>query len=161
MRKIPLDDKQLIHLMPFMADWPFPALVPQHEFSLLPVDGADLKKRPNETLTLFLERYAEAHYQAYRLKIHDVGYQSTESSLKHIVATVSGYIIPFYGCVGALRSGDHQAAFSECLVDGAMVGLPLVFTGMKAGLGVFREARIGVGRTLSGPRFSASGQDVF
>lgn len=161
LRKIPLNDKYLSGLMPFMAEWPFPALVPQHEFSLLPVNGTELMKRANETLVLFHERYAEAHYQAYRLKIYEAGYQSTESSLKHIVATVSGYIIPFYGCVGALRSGEHQAAFSECLVDGAMVGLPLVFTGMKAGLGLFREAGVGVGRTLSGPRFSASGQQVF
>ncbi|WP_413725629.1 hypothetical protein [Sodalis sp. RH16] len=161
LRKIPLEDKHLSDLMPYMADWPFPALVPQHEFSLLPVNGTDVIKRSNETLDLFLERYAEAHFQAYRLSIHDAGYQTVESSLRHVVTTVSGYIIPFYGCVRALHTGEHRSAFLECLVDGAMVGMPLVFTGMKAGLGLFREAGVGIGRTLSGPMFSASEQEVF
>ncbi|WP_213992587.1 hypothetical protein [Sodalis sp. dw_96] len=161
LRKIPLEDEYLNALRPFMADWPLPKLVPQHEFTLLALDNAGLMKRSNETLSVFLERYADSHYQIYRLKIHDQGYEGPGPSLESILDTAADYIVPFYGCISAINAGQHQVAFAECLVDGALVGMPLIFTGIKAGSGLFRAGAIGIGRTLSGPTFSASGQQVF
>ncbi|WP_213992575.1 hypothetical protein [Sodalis sp. dw_96] len=161
LRKILLEDKYLNALRPFMADWPISALTPQHEFTLLPSGNTVINKQTNETLSLFLERYTDFHYQSYRQKIYELGYEEMEPSLGDILHKAAGYIIPFYGCASALKAGRHTPAFTECLVDGALVGIPLVFTGIKAGSGLFRAASIGAGRTLSGPRFSASGEEIF
>ncbi|XBS68849.1 hypothetical protein ABK905_20125 [Acerihabitans sp. KWT182] len=74
---------------------------------------------------------------------------------------MAGYIIPFYSCINSIIANQHQAAFIECLVDGALVGLPMIFAGVKAGHVLFREATAGIGKTLSGPIFSASNQEIF
>ncbi|WP_413721912.1 hypothetical protein ACL2XG_14140 [Sodalis sp. RH24] len=161
LRKIAVNDPHLGTLMPFMADWPLPERVSQHEFTLLPLNNTGISKEPNETLSLFLERYADFHYQLYRLKIHEMGYEEEKSGFHQLMASLPGLIIPFYGCANALHAGQAQDAFTSCLMDGALVGLPLVFTGVRAGLGLFRSAAIGAARTLSGPVFSASGQEVF
>ena len=161
LRKIHLDDSYLSTLRPFMADWPVPERVPQHEFTLLVLNNVSVMKQPNETLSVFLERYADSHYQIYRLKIHDMGFEGPGPTFAEIMDTAAGYIVPFYGCVSAIKAGQHQVAFAECLVNGALIGMPLVFTGIKAGSGLFRSVVIGVGRTIGGPRFSASGQVVF
>ncbi|WP_413741862.1 hypothetical protein ACL2XO_25890 [Sodalis sp. RH15] len=161
LRKIHLDDSYLSMLRPFMADWPVPKWVPQHEFTLLALNNVSVMKQPNETLSVFLERYADSHYQIYRLKIHDMGFEGPGPTFAEIMDTAAGYIVPFYGCVSAIKAGQHQVAFAECLVNGALIGMPLVFTGIKAGSGLFRAVVIGAGRTIGGPRFSASGQVVF
>ncbi|XBS70113.1 hypothetical protein ABK905_02090 [Acerihabitans sp. KWT182] len=161
LRRITLDDPHLEALRPFMSNWPIHDLVPQHEFNLLTLNNADLMKSSHETLSAFLERYANAHYHIYRLKIHDLGYEESGTSLNAIMDTAAGYIVPFYGCITALRAGQHQVAFAECLVNGALVGLPLIFTGVKAGSRLFRMVVIGTGKTMVGPRFSASGSVIY
>ncbi|NDL63767.1 hypothetical protein [Acerihabitans arboris] len=161
LREILLKGKDLSALGPYMINWPAPRLLPQHRFHLLPVDPNTRLKAPNDTLSTLMERYAELHYQSYRQKIHDQGYNGTQSTFPRIAGVVASYVIPFYGCIDSLIARQHRAAFTECLVDGALVGLPLVFAGVKAGLVLFRETATGIGQTMGGPMFIAAETTVF
>ncbi|WP_413727315.1 hypothetical protein [Sodalis sp. RH19] len=161
LRRIVYDNAHLEALKPFMEGWPAPGLLPHFRFSLAVLNhNAPLKQR-NETLAVFLERYAEIHYQSYRQKIYEQGYQAIESPFPRILDKAAGMFIPFYTCVNSLIAGQQQSAFTHCLVDGALVGLPLIFVGVKAGLGLYREAAIGAAETLGGPRFIASEREIF
>lgn len=161
LREISIKRADLGALGRYMVSWPSPRLISQHRLYLLPVDHKSLIKRPNDTLSTFLQRYAELHYQSYRQKIHDRGYNGTQSAFTRITGAVASYMIPFYGCITSLIGRQHRAAFAECLVDGALVGLPIAFAGVKAGLGLFRETATGIGHTMGGPMFVATEKTVF
>lgn len=161
LRKIPTSDPQLTALEPFMSDWPFPQALRQHRFMLLPTYSNYLSKHVNDTLQSFLERFVEANYQSYRLKIYEQGFEKAAPTFREIAETISEVIIPFYGCINAINAGRHQDVFIGCLMDGAMVGLPIIFVGIKSGLGLYRAAVIGSGRSMVGAHFSATNSQVF
>ncbi|TCL06807.1 hypothetical protein EZJ58_5100 [Sodalis ligni] len=161
LRELKLGHHDYSALKPFMVDWPAPAMISQFKLAISSMLNAGLMKRSNETVALFLQHFAERHYQSYRLQIHTRGSTGGESVPTKVLDTVAGYVIPFYSCINSIIDNQHQAAFAECLVDGALVGLPLFFTGVKAGLGLFREGMVGAGQTLGGPMFSASNQEIF
>ncbi|XBS70111.1 hypothetical protein ABK905_02080 [Acerihabitans sp. KWT182] len=148
LRRIPLHDNYLSGLKPFMANWPRPESVPEHEFTLLPLNNTDIGKRPQETLATFLERYATSHYLSYRQKMYESGYTGGPASALDNSMAASGYVIPSYGCVKAIMGYSH-GAFAECQTKGPLMGMPSVFAGVRGGLDLFKTAAVGAGRTFS------------
>lgn len=159
LRKVPMNDPHHDSLSRYMVDWPSPSLVTQYELSIIPLRFNEIAKHENDTLLSFIRQHAEQNYHIYQHNLHGTGYGGTDSI--SITEKIYGYIIPFYSCIKSLNSGQHQAAYVECTVDGALVGLPLVFCGVKAGLGLLREASVGVAQSLSGPVYKATEQNIY
>ncbi len=71
------------------------------------------------------------HYQAYRVRLYEKGYEKVGTELPELIEDIKGLIIPLYDCINSLIDGKFNAAFLECSIDGMLVVLPLVLHRIK------------------------------
>ena len=161
LRQINTEDPELRDLRPYMRSWPSTKIKNIFRFQLMTLENPAINKNHQENLTQLYTRYADMHYQAYRARLYEIGYQTVGAELPEIIDDIQGLIIPFYDCISSLKKGDKNISFIECSVDGMLVGLPIFFTGVKASLSLYRQALIGSARTFTRSSFIASPEQLF
>ncbi|WP_413736777.1 hypothetical protein ACL2XP_01245 [Sodalis sp. RH21] len=161
LRRINIHDPELRDLRPYMQNWPTGKIKSRHDLNIITLKQPAIQKSRAEPITQLIARYADMHYQAYRVRLYQAGYDAVGKELPEIIEDIKGLIIPFYDCVNSLREGDQNSAFIECSVDGILVGLPLFFTGIKASLTLYRMGLIGAARAYEKTAFVASTDRLF